>query len=173
LRDEFRCTIGALYGRSFSDNKSVILGSADATDVALRCAYHGNAQLTAKEMTEGQERDRDVFVFAVLFNEHVYLTPALRKLLEEEFLSGNLEARYHRRCEQLHKRYRNFDPRPTTAEWMAEGADEEGQNPLGKLAGVAAAIDTKSADLAKQLRSTKKWLALGLAILGALILFRR
>jgi hypothetical protein len=39
LRDEFRCVIAALYGRAFIDNKSVILGSANATDVALRCAY--------------------------------------------------------------------------------------------------------------------------------------
>jgi hypothetical protein len=172
LRDEFRCIIAALYGRAFRDNKSVILGSASAPDVALRCAYYGNAQLTAKETKEGHERDRDVFVFAALFNDHVYLTPSLRKLLEEEYLTGNLEGRYRRRCERLHKRYRNFDPRPA-AEWMTQHAAEDGQSPLGKLTGWAATMDTKAADLAKQVRTIKKWLVWGFLIIGALFLFRR
>jgi hypothetical protein len=47
------------------------------------------------------------FVFAVLFNDHVYREPKLRKLLEKEVLTGGFRARYLRRCEQLHKRWRN------------------------------------------------------------------
>jgi hypothetical protein len=75
-------------------------------------------------------------------------------------------------CAQLHKRYRNFDPRPA-AEWMTEGAEEDGQNSLGKLAGWAVAIDTKVAGLAKQVQSTKKWMVWGVIILAAIILLRR
>jgi hypothetical protein len=172
LRDEFRCIIAALYGKAFRDNKSVVLGSASAADVALRCAYYGNAQLTAKEMKEGYDRDREVFVFAVLFNDHVYLTRALRKVLEEDYLTGNLDARYRRRCEQLHKRYPNFDPRPA-AEWMTQGAADDEQDSFGKLAGWAAAMDTTVADLARQVRTIKQWLLWGFVIIGALILFRR
>jgi hypothetical protein len=113
-----------------------------------------------------------VFVFAVLFNDHVYLKPALRKLLEEEFLSGNLDARYRRRCAQLHKRYRNFNPRPA-AEWMTEGMEEDAQNPVAKFVGWAAVMDAKAAELAKQVHKVRQWLVWGFVIIAALILLRR
>jgi hypothetical protein len=70
----------------------------------LRSAYYGNAQLTEKEMEAGFVRDQDVYLLAVLCNDSVYHKPALRKLLEEEQLRGNLRYVYRRRCEQLHKR---------------------------------------------------------------------
>jgi hypothetical protein len=37
--DEFRCMIGALYGSGFADRKTVLFGSANSPDIALRCAY--------------------------------------------------------------------------------------------------------------------------------------
>jgi hypothetical protein len=154
--EEFRCMIAALYGEAFVEGKFVALGSLGSPDMALRCAYYGNAKLTAKEMAEGNNRDRDVFVFAALFNEHVYRTPALRKLLEEEYLIGDPESVYRKRCEQLHDRYRNFDPRPS-AELRR----------LGELAGTT---DTKLAALSKQLMTVKNWLILGFAIVGVLVL---
>ena len=43
LKDEFRCLIAALYGTTFSNNKSAVQGSRSAKDVAMRCAYYGNA----------------------------------------------------------------------------------------------------------------------------------
>ncbi len=45
-------------------------------------------------MRKGRGRDGAAFGFAVLFNDHVYLKPELRKLLEEEVLTGDLRARY-------------------------------------------------------------------------------
>jgi hypothetical protein len=174
LRDEFRCLIAALYGEGLREKEGIVIhGFANASDVALRCAYYGNAELTAKDMKEGHERDRGVFVFAVLFNDHVYLASPLRKLLEETFLTGNLKARYRHRCEQLHKHYPNFDPHPS-AEWMTHDTDaEDERNPAKKLTGWAATMDTKVADLAKLVGTIKQWLVWGFIIIGALILFRR
>jgi hypothetical protein len=92
-------------------------------------------------MHKGRERDADAFEFAVLFNDHVDLKPELRKLLEEEHLTGNFRAHHLRRCEQLHKRRRNFDPRPN-AGWLAiELAAEIEQTPLSKLSTWASASD--------------------------------
>jgi hypothetical protein len=173
LRDEFRCLVAALYGKAFRKDVGIVVhGSPNAPDVALRCGYYGNAKLTAKDMKEGHERDRDVFVFAGLFNDEVFLTPPLRKLLEERYLTGNLEARYRHRCEQLHKRYPNFDPQPT-AEWMTQDAAEAEQKPIVKLSRWAATMDTRAAELAKQVEKIKQWLVWGFLIIGVLIMLRR
>jgi hypothetical protein len=139
MKDEFRCLIAALYGKEagYARNKTVVLD----TDVALRCAFYGSAELTSKEMHKGRERDGAAFVFAVLFNDHVYRKPELRKLLEEEhlYVYDRFTARYLRRCEQLHKRWPNFDPRPM-ADWLAiEGATETEQSSMSKLTAWASA----------------------------------
>jgi hypothetical protein len=128
-------------------------------------------------MRKGRGRDGAAFEFAVLFNDHVYLKPKLRKLLEE-YLTGNGRAHYLRRCEQLHKRWPHFDPRPM-ADWLArkpallaiEGATETEQSSLSKLTAWASASDTKMADLAKDIQSAKKWMVWGFIILAALVLF--
>jgi hypothetical protein len=62
MKDEFRCLIAALYGKEagYARNKTVVLD----TDVALRCAFYGSAELTSKEMHKGRERDGAAFVFA-------------------------------------------------------------------------------------------------------------
>jgi hypothetical protein len=145
----------------------------------LRCTALWERELTPKEeMHKGRERDGDAFEFAVLFNDHVYLKPELRKLLEEEVLTGDFRAHYLRRCEQLHKRWPNFDPRPM-ADWLArkpnwrlfEGATETEQSSLNKLTAWASASDTKMADLAKLIQSAMTWMAWGFIILAALVLF--
>ena len=45
MKDEFRCLIAALYGKTagYARNKTVVLD----TDVALRCAFYGSAELTS------------------------------------------------------------------------------------------------------------------------------
>jgi len=178
MKDEFRCLIAALYGKTYAINKTVVLGTATAPDVALRCAFYGNAELTPREMRKGHGRDGAAFAFAVLFYDHVYLKPKLRKWLEEWVVTGEFHARYlrrceqlhKRRCEQLHKRRRYFDPRPMTY-WLAlEGATETEQTPLSKLTAWASASDTKMADLAKQIQWTMVW---GFIILAALVLLRK
>jgi hypothetical protein len=62
MKDEFRCLIAALYGKTYANNKTVVT----ARDVALRCAFYGNAELTPREMRKGRGRDGTAFVFAVL-----------------------------------------------------------------------------------------------------------
>ena len=51
IKDEFRCLVAALYGRGFVKGTFVIHGSPTPKDVALRCAYYGKGNITAKEMT--------------------------------------------------------------------------------------------------------------------------
>ena len=76
IKDEFRCLVAALYGRGF--------GSPGAKEIALRCAFYGKGEITAKGMRDGYKRDKKVFAFAVLFNDKVYHSPKLRKPLQEE-----------------------------------------------------------------------------------------
>lgn len=169
MKDEFRCLIAALYGKTYANNKD----TATAPDVALRCAFYANAELTPSEMRKGRRRDGAAFELAVLFNDHVYLKPKLRKLLEEGYLTRGLRARYLRRCEQIHKRRPYFDPRPM-ADWLAiEGATEIEQTPLSKLTAWASASDTKMADLAKHIQTAMTWMAWGFIILAALVLLRK
>jgi hypothetical protein len=172
LRDEFRCMIGALYSRGFRGKEIVRFGSPSASDLALRCAYYARAELTANDMQEAYARDRDVFTFAVLFNDHVYLTPTLRQGLEENYLNSTLDWRYRRRCQQLHKRYRKFNPQPA-AEWLV---DDEGEDQNSKFKGLAerlAVIETKAVDLGKQIQTVRRLLLWGFLIIGAVIFFLR
>ena len=118
IKDEFRCLIAALYGRGFpkltaedalktdySKFRSFIHGSPNAKDIALRCAYYGKGEITAKGMRAGYKRDKKAFVFAVLFNDKIYNSPELRKPLQEEFWGGMFErySKYKREREQLKK----------------------------------------------------------------------
>lgn len=75
-------------------------------------------------MRAGYKKDGDTFAFAALYNDHVLTTHKLRKLLEEEFLRGNLIQRYRRLCDQLHRRWPGFDPQPQT-DWLREAGAEE------------------------------------------------
>lgn len=118
-RAEFRCLIAALYGKSFGKKEVIIHGTADADDIARRCAYYGNAKLDAKAIKEGYERDGEAFVFAAMTNDDVLMNKQQRKIFEEDCLNGGQLYRYQRRCEQLHKRWKWFDPRPT-ADWMVD-----------------------------------------------------
>lgn len=71
--DEFRCKIAALYGD----------GRIDDPDIIMRCAYYGNQSLTPEQMDAGFKRDNDVFTFAALHNDSVFLNPKKRALLED------------------------------------------------------------------------------------------
>ena len=96
LKDEFRCLIAALYGTTWSNSKHAVQGSPSAKDIAMRCAYYGNAQLSAQEMKAGYKRDLGVYVFATMYNRNVFSNSKLRKLFEEEQLGwdGDSSARY-------------------------------------------------------------------------------
>lgn len=172
MHEEFRCLVAALYGKYYdkSDGKFTarIVGSLDATDVTLRCAQYGNAEMTEQAMKDGYARDGDVFTFAALCNESIYLKPQLRKVLEEDLLRGPLRYVYQRRCDQLHRRRKFFDPRPT-ATWLVE--EEETQAQTKELA-LLKQLETGLAQMAKELSSIQTWLAWGFVILGVLVLVK-
>lgn len=124
LVDEFRCMLAALYGRTLEEEGYRVHGSPKSTDITARCAYYGKANLDEKAMRAGYKKDNGTFVFAALYNDHVFFTAKLRKLLEEECLAGGLIGRYRKRCEQLQKRWRGFDSKPQT-EWLRDGKAED------------------------------------------------
>ena len=111
LTDEFRCLIAAMYGGGYSDGKSYVHGSPTASDVALRCAYYGKAELALDEMKEGYKRDGGAYVFASLLNFHMYDGRERTKLFEDQlsnWTTGDAGAgllsmipRYHNYLEQL------------------------------------------------------------------------
>ena len=115
LKEELVCLIGALYGHRNPSQKNTppLFGATDDADIALRCAYYGCGKMTEKEVAAGLKRDNDVFLFAALKNSQLYLNKKTRELLEDS-VGGNFRYEYKRRCEQLHKKYSWFDPRPTT-----------------------------------------------------------
>jgi hypothetical protein len=167
-RTEFRCLIAALYGRRWAENGWVMCGSPDDEDVARRCAYYGNAELDAKSIKEGHERDGATFAFAAMMNDGMLLNKRLRKLFEDECMSGRYVHRYSRRCAQLHDRWKWFDPRPTE-EWMideaqttSDSADSRLQRQVGDLSERVKGIEKIAAAL--------PWLLIALALL---ILWRR
>jgi hypothetical protein len=80
IKDEFRCLIAAPYGRT--------QGSLWAADVAMRCAYYGNAELSTIKMRAGYNRDRGVYVFATMYNDNLFSNYRLRKLFEKNTWSG-------------------------------------------------------------------------------------
>jgi hypothetical protein len=106
LKDEFRCLIAALYGRTWSNNKSAVQGSPSSRDVAMRCAYYGNAELSVSAMKAGFARDRGVYIFATMYNDNLFSNHKLRKLFEEEQLAGSdLTARYLKNFELKRKKW--------------------------------------------------------------------
>ncbi len=107
LKDEFRCLVASLYGRTYSEGKSSVSGSPSDTDVARRCAYYGNADLTAKDMQAGYERDKEVFVFAAINNGGILVKSALRKTFEEDMLGGDMTRRYLRNFNLTKKKWPN------------------------------------------------------------------
>jgi hypothetical protein len=105
LKDEFRCLIAALYGRTWSNKKLAVQGNPSAKDVAMRCAYYGNAELSAQEMKRGYKRDRGVYLFATMYNNNLFSNNKLRKLFEEEQVGwgGDLLRRYLKNLELVRK----------------------------------------------------------------------
>lgn len=170
MKDEFRCLVAAMYGRHDSRGKdkkftSSSLGSPDSSDMVLRCAYYGQAQLTEKEMKVGFARDEDVYLLAVLCNDTVYYKPALRKLLEDEQLRGNLRYIYQRRCAQIHKRRPSFDPQPVS-DWLIEEAIHE-----SKELTILKQLEKTLASMTKAFKTVQTWIYCGLFVLWALVLY--
>lgn len=124
-RQELRCLIGALYGRSYKKQVKVH-GTAEDEDVARRCAFYGNGKLDVQDIDAGYERDKGVFVFGAIFNDDMLHNRKTRRHFEEECLHSGDTYLYEMRCQQLHRRWNSFDPRPT-AEWMVDEEKEKGK----------------------------------------------
>jgi hypothetical protein len=134
IKDEFRCLIAALYGRTWSNNKSAVQGSLWAADVAMRCAYYGNAELSAIKMRAGYKRDRNVYVFAAMYNDNIFSNHKLRKLFEKKQLAwagSGLSRRYLKNFELKRKQWpflESFLPddiRTEAATTKNDGVDEK------------------------------------------------
>jgi hypothetical protein len=96
LRDEFRCLIAAMYGKGFKNDRIIVHGSPTASDLAVRCAYYGNGDLTLNEMKKGYKRDGEAYLFAVVKNNHVHAADDREEVLEKQLGPG----RYRRYAEQ-------------------------------------------------------------------------
>jgi hypothetical protein len=94
------------------------MGIADDQDVAKRCVFYGNAEMTIPEMESGYSKDYATFIFSALRNDNVFLNPKQRAFLEDR-LSDNFAWTYKERCEQIHKKRSWFDPRPLSEQEQA------------------------------------------------------
>jgi hypothetical protein len=160
LKDEFRCLIAALYGRGFSQSKTILHGTANASDIALRCAFYGKAELTKKDMEAGYKRDSGVYVLAAIFNERIYALSALRKLFEEEqIVFSDLESRYQNNL-KLIEQGRHIDgaikpPKPDTRLKTIEIATET--------------LRLRLTELAAELKDTKRLVVIAAIALAIII----
>lgn len=168
--DEFRCQLAALYGRRFIDSKSVYAGSMDDDDIVLRCAYYGNAALTLEEMTAGYARDKDVFVFAALHNENIFLKPLLRAELEQH-ISDRTRYMYVNRCKQIQARYSWFDTRPVS-EAGQDVLDDVVERPSPEITALAQ-IEAKIADLGARITAISSKSSWAFFILLAVIYYTK
>jgi hypothetical protein len=108
LKDEFRCLVAALYGRTWSNSRLAVQGSPSAADVAMRCAYYGNAELSTKQMKAGYNRDASDYVFAAMYNDNILSDGKLRKFFEQEqltFQSDDLVRKYLTNFELTRKKW--------------------------------------------------------------------
>lgn len=165
--DEFRCLIAALYGRVLKDGEFQVVGSKGDQDIALRCAYYGNASMKPEEMQACKDRDGDAFVYAALCNDSLFHDRKCRALLED-MISGQLRYRYAARCEQIAKRWKHFDPKPISESGAAVLDDIiEEQSPSGEAQAVSR-LDVKVAELASKFDGVKSragWIMVGIIAL--------
>lgn len=101
LRDEFRCFIAALFDMGYNTENNIVIlhGNQDASDVALRCAYYAQGDLTAKDMEHAYKKDMGVFTFAASLNPRVHRNSKLRKRMEDEYVYADVRRSMMNRCE--------------------------------------------------------------------------
>lgn len=168
LLEEFRCLVAALYGRAFVDNKFAYIGGLQDEDVAMRCVAYARTKLTVEQMHQARQRDEFAFVLTALFNNEILLDKKCRGALEG-MVSRDLEYVYRRRCEQMKREYKWFDPSPVSEDFEEE---EAMQQPQAADAASVRALATELAALKAMLASSTKQVFWGLIILGGLLLWR-
>jgi hypothetical protein len=170
LKEEFRCLIASLYGSAVA-----VRGSQAAKNVAIRCAYYGNARLTERELRAGYERDANVFAFAAMKNPALFLTTALRRAFEQDILGAlddDMTRRYLGRFELMKKRspylksFLSHDHREKVAQSKEDTRFDAIQASL-------TGIDGRLNKLSEQWRTAQYWLIVAAVALGAILYFRR
>jgi hypothetical protein len=116
---ELRCLIAALYCHRDPETEKELgpFGSPDDPDVALRCAFYAEHDLSEAEMKAGYKKDQEIFLYAVLKHKYLLEFYADKRALIEDYLGREsvlLRNEYCRLCEQIHKTDKCFDPRPVS-----------------------------------------------------------
>jgi hypothetical protein len=173
-RSKFRCLVASLYGRIYWKG---VQGRPTAKEVAERCAYYGNAELTEVELKAGYERDQEVFVFAAMNNKNVLSKSALRKLFEEEMVtrlvSGHMTGRYLKRFELEKKEWphiksylhikSNLGFREEIA--LAEQAQAEASKQGARIESLIAAVN----GFAEELKTARELLIAAAVVIAAIL----
>lgn len=173
LVQEFRCLVAALYGRRMDRERGFVgIGGPDDPDVALRCAHYGNAALTREAMRAGYARDKEAFTLAALSNTQLFDKRELRAALED-MISRDLRRVYVDRCEQIHRRWPNFDPRPVSESGQDVLDDVIESRPSEEMTALAR-IASQVAELQRGLGRVHRVAVWGLvAVFAAIIYFNR
>lgn len=172
--DEFRCMAAALYGKRYREDMKEfeVIGESESPDAALRCAFYGNATLTKEAMRTGYSQDKEAFTLAALSNTTLFHKRELRTELEG-MISGDLRRMYVQRCEQIHRRWPNFDPRPIS-ESGADVLDDLIESKQTDEMATLSRIESQMSRLSNEVASIAKLTVWGLlAVFAAIIYFNR
>jgi hypothetical protein len=168
LKEEFRCLIAAMYGRGH--------GSFSSPDIVLRCAYYGTGELTATQMKEAYERDKDTFVFASLYNRGLYFRRELRQLLEKHLTqlaqTGGLAAKYRKHSELVRKMLPPYLVAVTDT-WSDQPLKLDPDSRSSSVETSAAEQSTRLGQLAAQVKEVKHAVILLGILLAALLLWSK
>jgi hypothetical protein len=177
LKEEFLCMLAAVYGHYSTktpDNKFQIIymGSADSPDLLLRCAHYSHdRKLTPEWVRKAHDRDGDAFLVAALYNDALFWNVNTRAVLEE-LIHGRLVHRYRQRCEQLKKRWPQFDLKPVSEQGLALLEDEDQQqNEDQKRLERLEALLTANAKQVQRLYTVLSWV-LVLVIIAVLMIWK-
>jgi hypothetical protein len=170
FKDEFRCLVAAMFGRGHIKSKWVNHGDPKSPDIASRCAYYGKADLSAKELRDGYARDADAFALAAIYNSNIYYKRDLRKLFEEECLSGDLRHSYRQNLRSIKKRYPSIDDSDT---WSDDETKHDSKTHDEVTQAKLTGLEGKLKALATQVQGLQSTLLIVAFVLGGLLLWYR
>ena len=173
-KDEALCMMAALYGHYHEKVSGTfehrVLGELNSPTVAYRCAAYGSVKMTPQQVREAADRDGDLFVLAATRNTDLLWNREVRAILEEH-AHGWAAHVYRDRCQALHRRRPQFDPRPVTEAFLENLAEESAEpptRPSPELAQIRA-LEQKIAALSQAQKENRTLLIIGMVALGVLI----
>ena len=170
LVDEFRCLVGALYGRTFEKRGFSPIGSAESDDVALRCAWYGNGKMSQSEIRTAIGRDGHTFVFAAITNSSLLTDLPSRQLIEEEMPNDMLRL-YAERRRWIKERHPWWDD-SLAINRLEQIEDTPERPPEPATAESVQAVRTEVLGLRSRIRTVSTTVQWATVILGALILWK-